>query len=185
MLKVPRHLFVSPETINYSYSDAPLPIDCAQTISQPFIVGFMTQEAYLNRNSKVLEIGTGSGYQAAILAEICGKVFTIERIEQLAKKSAVIFQQLGYSNLHTKVGDGYAGWPEEAPFDAIIVTAASKEIPETLLNQLAVGGRMIIPLHRRPESQVLVRITKTSFHEYHTKDLLDVRFVPMVKGIAH
>ena len=145
-IKVERHKFVLPQYIPYAYNDSPLPIDEGQTISQPYIVAFMTDVLDLGKEDKVLEIGTGSGYQAAILAEICDSVFTIEIFEKLGKKAGTLFSQLGYENIFCRIGDGYQGWPEQAPFDAIIVTCAPEKVPNPLKEQLAEGGRMIIPV---------------------------------------
>jgi protein-L-isoaspartate(D-aspartate) O-methyltransferase len=182
MEKVPRHLFVSADLEPYAYINSPLPIDCDQTISQPYIVAFMTQTLMLSARHKVLEIGTGSGYQTAILAEICQAVYTIEIIPALARQAAALLEKLGYSNVKAQIADGHVGWPEAAPFDAIIVTAAAEKLPENLVHQLSVGGHMVIPLHQnKGDTQVLVRITKTSAAgDYTAEDLLDVRFVPMV-----
>jgi protein-L-isoaspartate(D-aspartate) O-methyltransferase len=146
MGKVPRHLFVLPAHRDQAYEDYPLPIEEGQTISQPYIVALMTQCLVLKGGEKVLEIGTGSGYQAAVLAEIGTRVFSIEINERLAAQSARTLQALGYDNVQVKCGDGYRGWPEEAPFDAVIVTCASPEVPPSLLDQLGEGGRLIIPL---------------------------------------
>jgi protein-L-isoaspartate(D-aspartate) O-methyltransferase len=175
---VERHKFVLPQYISRAYSDSPLPIDEGQTISQPYIVAFMTDVLNLKRTDKVLEIGTGSGYQAAILAEICDSVFTIEIFESLGKKAKNLFEELGYDNIHTKIGDGYLGWPEYAPFDAIVVTASPENIPEPLKEQLADGGRMIIPVGRDPiQHLVLLRKRKGKIRE---ERVLPVRFVPMI-----
>ncbi len=183
MLKVPRHFFVPKDLEEYAYDNRALPIGYSQTISQPYIVAFMTQEAQLNYNSRVLEIGTGSGYQTAILAEICKEVFTIEIIEQLSNNAFTLLKKLGYHNVHFKVGNGHDGWLTAAPFDAIIVTAKAESLPKTLLHQLVIGGRMIIPLQKTVDEQVLVKITKrTQSDDYSIEDLLDVRFVPMVDG---
>ena len=146
MHKVKRHLFVDSALEKYAYQDGPLPIGYDQTISQPYIVAIMTEKLDLNKNSKVLEIGTGSGYQAAILAEIVLEVYTIEILEPLADIAKNRLNELDYNNVFVKCGDGYLGWPEEEPFDAIIVTAAPKEIPERLIKQLKVGGKMVIPV---------------------------------------
>lgn len=181
VLKVPRHIFIDKKLEKQAYDNTALPIGYSQTISQPFIVAFMTQQAQLNYNSKVLEIGTGSGYQTAILAEICKEVFTIERIEQLSNEASELLKKLGYKSINFKIGDGKEGWGSMAPFDAIIVTARAQKIPETLIQQLAVGGRMIIPLQKTPNKQVLVKITKKSKNNsYNIEELLDVRFVPLV-----
>jgi len=183
MLKVPRHAFVKSGVEEEAYVNTALPIDCSQTISQPYIVAFMTEAAQLNSNSKVLEIGTGSGYQAAILGEICKEVFTVEIIEELANKAANLLEKLSYRNVYVKFSNGYKGWPEKAPFDAIIVTAASKTLPIELVEQLSIGGRMIIPLESEAGRQILVRVIKTSQdNDYRLEDLLDVRFVPMVSS---
>jgi protein-L-isoaspartate(D-aspartate) O-methyltransferase len=175
---VERHKFVLPEYIPYAYNDSPLPIIEGQTISQPYIVAFMTDVLDLKKSDKVLEIGTGSGYQAAILAEICDSVFTIEIFESLGKRSRDLFDQLGYTNIISKVGDGYKGWPEYAPFDAIIVTAAPEKIPLPLQEQLAEGGRMIIPVGGSQIQQlVLMRKRKGKIRE---ESILPVRFVPLI-----
>jgi len=176
--KVERHRFVAPETISRAYNDYPLPIEEGQTISQPYIVAFMTEALHLKSSDKVLEIGTGSGYQAAILAEICDSVFTIEIFPKLGKKAIEIFSELGYKNIFCKIGDGYKGWPEKAPFDAIIVTCAPSKIPEPLKNQLAEDGRMIIPVGDNPfQSLVLLKKRKGKIRE---EKVLPVRFVPMI-----
>ena len=157
-------------------SDHPVPIGLRQTISQPYIVAYMTQELSLRPEQTVLEIGTGSGYQAAVLAEIAAQVFTIEIVEPLAKQARATLEDLGYTNIQYRVGDGYAGWPEAAPFDAIMLTAAPPEIPQPLLEQLAVGGVMIAPVGRG--DQALVRVTRTA-DGYERERVLGVRFVPM------
>lgn len=176
--KVERHKFVLPQYISSSYRDSPLPIDEGQTISQPYIVAFMTDALDLERTDKVLEIGTGSGYQAAILAELCDSVFTIEIFEKLGNKAKELFSDLGYDNIQTKIGDGYKGWTEYAPFDAIIVTCAPDKIPEPLKEQLAEGGRMIIPVGGdRVQELVLLKKRKGKIRE---QSILPVRFVPMI-----
>jgi len=175
---VGRHKFVLPEYLTYAYSDSPLPINEGQTISQPYIVAFMTDALNLKRTDKVLEIGTGSGYQAAILAELCDSVFTIEIFEKLANKAQQVFDELSYDNIWCKTGDGYQGWPEHAPFDAIIVTCAPTNVPEPLKQQLAEGGRMIIPVGSDPvQHLVLLRKKKGKIRE---ESILPVRFVPMI-----
>jgi len=146
MQKVERHLFVPEQYRNFAYSDRPLPIGEGQTISQPYIVALMTELLDLKKSDKVLEIGTGSGYQAAILAEICDSVYTIEIIPSLGKQAQALLRELGYHNIHCKIGDGYLGWPEHAPYDGIIVTCAPSKIPQPLKEQLAEGGRMVIPV---------------------------------------
>jgi protein-L-isoaspartate(D-aspartate) O-methyltransferase len=177
MLKVERHLFVPVELSDMAYEDTPLPIRFDQTVSQPYIVAFMTDALGLEPTDRVLEIGTGSGYQAAILAELVKEVYTIEIVKELAESSEERLKKLGYANIHVRLGDGYKGWPEEAPFDAIIATAAPLEIPETLLKQLKTGGRMIIPVGSI--FQQLFLVTKTE-KGYDKKALLPVKFVPMV-----
>jgi len=177
MLKVPRREFVPEKSKQRAYADSPLPIGYGQTISQPYIVAFMTEAAMLDKNSKVLEIGTGSGYQSAILAKLSKDVFTIEVIEPLGEQVKEVFKKLKYNNIHVRIGNGYEGWPEEAPFDAIIVTAAPKDIPTKLPKQLKLGGRMIIPVGEY--SQELLRITRTK-EGLKTEKLMPVRFVPMV-----
>ncbi|HQP10623.1 MAG TPA: protein-L-isoaspartate(D-aspartate) O-methyltransferase, partial [Candidatus Omnitrophota bacterium] len=156
-----------------------LPIGHDQTISQPYIVAYMTQAALLRSTDKVLEIGTGSGYQAAVLAEMVEKVYTIEIVPELAEESAQRLKSLGYENIFVRCGDGYQGWPEEAPFDAIIVTAAPATVPEELVRQLKIGGRMIVPVGSM--EQELIRLIKTQ-EGVRKESLLPVRFVPMVHG---
>jgi len=163
-----------------AYIDGPLPIGYDQTISQPFIVAYMTSQLNLDKNKKVLEIGTGSGYQAAILTEFTPQVFTIEIIEPLAKATAHRLKELGYATIKTRIGDGYKGWPEYQPFDAIIVTAAPDDIPAALIEQLAPGGRMILPLGRTFDIQNLMLITKDADGKISKEKLMPVRFVPMV-----
>jgi len=177
-MKVPRHRFVLPQYINSAYSDSPLPIEEGQTISQPYIVAFMTEALNLKRTDKVLEIGTGSGYQAAILAEICDSVFTIEIFPKLGNKAIGLFSELGYKNIFVKIGDGYRGWPEHAPFDAIIVTCSPTSIPKPLKDQLTEGGRMIIPVGQQ-YSQSLVLLEKRN-GKLREEKVLPVRFVPMI-----
>ena len=159
LLKVPRHLFVPEELRDRAYVDAPLPIGEGQTISQPYIVALMTEALELDEDSRVLEIGTGSGYQAAILAEIAKEVYTVERIPALLERARRILEALGYDNIYFKLGDGTLGWEEHAPYDAIIVTAGAPEVPEPLVEQLKVGGRMVIPVGDE-FSQRLLRVTK-------------------------
>jgi protein-L-isoaspartate(D-aspartate) O-methyltransferase len=176
--KVERHHFVLPKDMSKAYNDYPLPIEEGQTISQPYIVAFMTEALKLKPTDKVLEIGTGSGYQAAILAEICDSVFTIEIFPKLGNKAIELFSEFGYKNIFCKIGDGYKGWSEHVPFDAIIVTCAPSNIPEPLKNQLAEGGRMIIPVGGYP-AQSLVLLEKRN-GKIREKDVLPVRFVPMI-----
>jgi protein-L-isoaspartate(D-aspartate) O-methyltransferase len=181
MRKVPRHLFVPEKYRAFSYRDHPLPIGQGQTISQPYIVAFMTEALDLKPDEKVLEIGTGSGYQAAILAELVKEVYTIEIVEKLGKRARQTLEMLGYKNIHVKIGDGYKGWPEKAPFDAVIVTCAPERIPEALVQQLNDGGRMIIPVGKAGAIQELVRAVKKK-GKLKKKEVMRVRFVPMVKG---
>ncbi|MFZ0392139.1 MAG: protein-L-isoaspartate(D-aspartate) O-methyltransferase [Calditrichia bacterium] len=176
---VPRHEFVSAQLHNQAYRDDPLPIGEGQTISQPYIVAYMTEQLHLKPQDKVLEIGTGSGYQAAILAELCDSVFSIEIIPKLSEHASQVLKKLGYNNVYLRVGDGYLGWPEHAPFDAIIVTAAPEKIPQPLIDQLAKGGRMIIPVGDK--WQELILLTKTA-DGIKQKKKIPVRFVPM-RGI--
>jgi protein-L-isoaspartate(D-aspartate) O-methyltransferase len=177
MRKVERHRFVPGPMLPYAYTDQPLSIGHRQTISQPYIVAFMTEALELKPQDRVLEIGTGSGYQAAVLAELVREVYSIEIVEPLAKEAADRLKQLGYSNLKLRTGDGYRGWPEAAPFDAIIVTAAPDHIPPALIDQLAEGGRLVVPVGRMFQELVRVRRTPKGIRQ---EELLPVRFVPMV-----
>lgn len=177
---VPRHAFVRPADLQQAYSDRPLPIGFGQTISQPYIVGYMTEVLGLKPNYKVLEIGTGSGYQAAVCAEIAEEVYTIEIIDALAESAKKRIEELGYSNVVVKSADGYFGWPEKAPFDTIIVTCATGFVPPPLLEQLKPGGRMILPLGSPFGPQTLVLITKDDKGSISSKRLLPVQFVPML-----
>ena len=179
MKTVPRHEFVPKEIREHAYENRPLPIGLSQTISQPYIVGVMSEALELDGNERVLEIGTGSGYQAAILAELCREVFTIEIEGELAARARADLERLGYRNIHVRHGDGYRGWPEEAPFDAIMVTAAPGRVPQALVDQLAVGGRMVIPVGSI--FQELLLITRTE-EGVQRQDLMGVRFVPMRRG---
>jgi len=176
---VPRHAFMPFSQQPYAYGDYPRPIGFDQTISQPYIVAFMTEALQLKHNSKVLEIGTGSGYQAAVCAEIADEVYTIEIVEELAKRAKEDLEELGYINVFVKYGDGFFGWPEKAPFDAIIGTAAAGRIPEPLLEQLKPGGRMILPYGSPGGLQYLVVITKDKDGKISKKNVMPVRFVPM------
>ena len=177
-LKVQRHRFVPDRYIPNAYEDCPLPIGQGQTISQPYIVAFMTDVLSLSRTDKVLEIGTGSGYQAAILGELCDNVFTVEVIPSLGRKAESLLKELGYENVRVKIGDGYEGWREYAPYDAIIVTCAPTHVPEPLKEQLTEGGRMIIPVGKA-NNQKLVLLRKIGGRLKEEKTL-PVRFVPMV-----
>ena len=181
MRKVPRHLFVSKEFENDAYGDYPMPIGYGQTISQPYIVAYMTEVVKPNEKKKVLEIGTGSGYQAAVLAEIVDTVYTIEIVPELAIESASRFKKLGYNNIIGKSGDGYNGWPEHAPFDIIIVTAAADEIPEPLINQLSEDGRLVIPVGEQGAIQELILLVKKN-GKIEKKHLTFVRFVPFKRS---
>ena len=181
MRTVKRHLFVPENLINYAYDDRPLPIGHGQTISQPYIVAFMTEVLKPKPNHKVLEIGTGSGYQAAVLAKIVDKVYTIEIIPELGKSASQRLKTLGYENVKTKTADGYYGWEEYAPFDAIIVTAASEIIPPPLIKQLKEGGKMIIPVGSPFFNQNLILVEKKD-GKTTTKNLLPVRFVPFTRN---
>jgi protein-L-isoaspartate(D-aspartate) O-methyltransferase len=177
--RVPRHKFVAPDTIEQAYRNHPLPIGYGQTISQPYIVAIMTDLLKLSPSDKVLEIGTGSGYQAAVLAELVETVYTLEIIEPLGKQAAERFKKLGYDNIISKIGDGYYGWEEHAPFDAIMVTAAASHVPHSLIEQLKYGGRMMIPVGSSFMTQQLLLITKTEEGQIRTQQLLPVRFVPL------
>jgi protein-L-isoaspartate(D-aspartate) O-methyltransferase len=181
MEKIPRHLFVDAGLVDQAYNDNPLPIGEKQTISQPYIVAIMTEALELKGREKVLELGTGSGYQAAILAELADRVFTIERIASLAQKARKLLESLNYYNVVIRVGDGTYGWREEAPFDAILVAAGSPSIPRTLVEQLAVGGRLVIPVGGRA-SQSLIKLTRLSADPENVKkeDLGGCRFVSLI-----
>ena len=182
--KVPRELFVSPTYKDQSYEDHALPIECGQTISQPFIVGYMTAKLEPEERSKVLEVGTGSGYQAAVLSHLCRRVYTIERHRKLANLAKERLEKLNRRNVTGMVGNGMKGWPAQAPFDRIIVTACAKSrVPKALLEQLAVGGRMVIPVELPGGRQELQLITRSE-EGFEQELLLPVRFVPLVEGIA-
>ena len=176
--KVERHRFVPESQRSHAYEDRPLPIGEDQTISQPYIVGLMTQLLELEPEDKVLEIGTGSGYQAAILAEIVQDVYTIEIVESLGKRAKALLEDLGYENVHVRIGDGYRGWPEEAPFDKIVVTAAPETVPGPLIDQLAEGGKLVIPVGK-PYNQRLQVLEKTKKGDLRVRDSIAVRFVLM------
>jgi protein-L-isoaspartate(D-aspartate) O-methyltransferase len=180
--KVERHRLVPPEQRALAYRNHPLPIGRGQTISQPYIVALSTDLIAPQPQHVVLEVGTGSGYQAAILAETVGRVFSMEIIESLGKEAAVQLKTLGYNNIEIKIGDGYKGWPEKAPFDAIVVTAAAPRVPEALLEQLKPGGRMVIPVGEAGGAQDLLLIVKTAQGKLERKSILPVRFVPLVPG---
>lgn len=179
MAQVPRHEFVPLIYRNNAYENRPLPIGHGQTISQPYIVALMTDLLMVKPGDKALEIGTGSGYQAAILAELVDKVYTIEIIEALGKQASSLLEQLGYTNIQTKIADGYYGWQEHGPFDVIIVTAAASHIPPPLIQQLKPGGRMVIPVGSRFMVQHLVFLEKNTEGKVTTRQILPVRFVPL------
>ena len=179
MAKVPRDQFIPADARAEAYEDGPLPIGYDQTISQPYIVGFMTEQLRPKSSDRVLEIGSGSGYQAAVLAELVADVYTIDIIEPLAKTAEATLQRLGYKNVHIKVGDGYKGWLEEAPFDAIIVTCAPEKVPQPLVDQLKDGGRMIIPVGERFAQQLYLLEKKNG--QLKESATLPVRFVPMLR----
>jgi protein-L-isoaspartate(D-aspartate) O-methyltransferase len=176
---VPRHEFVPEKEKRYAYQNRPLPIGHGQTISQPYIVAIMTDLLEPMATDKLLEVGTGSGYQAAILAEVVDKVYTIEIIEPLAEEADQRLQRLGYTNIHTRIGDGYYGWESEGPFDGIVVTAAAGHIPPPLIAQLKPGGRMMIPVGSRFMIQQLLLVTKQKDGTIKTRQILPVRFVPL------
>ena len=180
MRKVPRHRFVPEKLQAEAYDDTPLSIGEGQTISQPYIVAYMTQILELRPTDRVLEIGTGSGYQAAVLAELVKEVHTIEIVPGLAERAKGVLAALGYTNIRTRIGDGYAGWPEAAPFDKVIVTAAPDDVPQTLVDQLAEGGIMVVPVGRGDQIMTVLRRTKDGVVRRET---IPVRFVPMIKKI--
>lgn len=176
MAEVPRHRFVPESLWPQAYEDYPLPIGLEQTISQPYVVAFMTQALNLDGDERVLEIGTGSGYQAAVLAKLCKEVYSIEIITELSKRAAKVFKKISVSNVYLRVGDGYAGWPGKAPFDGIIVTAAPPKVPQPLVDQLAQGGRLILPVGEQDQDLVLIERTAQGLKR---RKVLPVRFVPM------
>lgn len=182
MLKVPRHLFVEPGYVHMAYADSALPIKESQTISQPYIVALMTQSARLAPSDKVLEIGTGSGYQGAVLAQIVKEVYSIEIIKNLADEARERLQRLGYKNIAVKHGDGFQGWKEHGPFDAILITAAAPKIPQPLIEQLKEGGRLVLPLGKNKFSQDLVVLTKTK-DGLEKQYVTGVVFVPMMGDV--
>jgi protein-L-isoaspartate(D-aspartate) O-methyltransferase len=182
MRAVPRDQFVPAELAGEAHADHPLPIGHRQTISQPYIVAYMSALLQVSRKQRVLEIGAGSGYQAAVLGKLAKEVFTIERIEPLAEQAKAKLAELGYDNVHVRFGDGYVGWPEEAPFDRILVTAAPPEIPAALIEQLAPGGRLVAPVGAAPDLQRLVIIEKDKNGVVSRREDLGVRFVPMLEN---
>jgi protein-L-isoaspartate(D-aspartate) O-methyltransferase len=179
---VPRHEFVPAQLREHAYENTALPIGADQTISQPFIVALMTHLARLDEDSIVLEVGTGSGYQAAVLASIVRHVYTIEIVESLGRRAEATLDRLGYGNVTVRIGDGYAGWPEAGPFDAIVVTAAPDEVPEPLLAQLRPGGRLVVPVGGQHEAQSLEVIEKREDGGVETTEVLPVMFVPLTRG---
>ena len=182
MEKVPRHQFVPKDVEHSAYRNRPLPIGYGQTISQPFLVAYMTELLGVGKTAKVLEIGTGSGYQAAILGELVQEVYTIEIVEPLAKRATETLKTHGYRNVQVRAGDGYYGWEQHAPFDAIIVTAAASHVPPPLIKQLKHGGRMLIPLGSSFLPQHLVLVKKDANDRVRTRELLPVKFVPLTGG---
>jgi len=188
MSEVPRHEFVPLALRSNAYADGPLPIGHGQTISQPFVVARMTEALELSKGDTVLEVGTGSGYQAAVLGKIAREVYTIEIVPELAESAKSTLGRLGAENVHVRLGDGYLGWPEKAPFDAIIVTCAPEQVPEPLLAQLKDGGRLVIPIGKAGGIQELILLRKKN-GQIHREKMLDVRFVPMtgsaINGLTH
>ena len=176
-----RDKFVDAAFLDQAYDDNALPIACGQTISQPYIVAFMTQQLGVERDDTVLEVGTGSGYQSAILSHLCKQLYSIERFRELQMAASATLNNLGIANVTTIIGDGWLGWPPNAPYDRIIVTAAAPELPAALLAQLKVGGRMVLPLGKTRETQLIVQIDKTD-KGLEQEQLIPVRFVPLVKG---
>ena len=181
METIPRHLFIPEWNRSYSYYDQPVPIGYGQTISQPYIVAFMTELLKLDGDEVVLEIGTGSGYQAAILSLLAKQIYTIEIVENLGKEAAELLKTMGYNNVENRIGDGYKGWQEHAPYDAIIVTAAAEHIPQSLIDQLKPGGIMVIPVGGVYEVQDLMLITKDPSSKVIKESIIPVRFVPLIR----
>jgi protein-L-isoaspartate(D-aspartate) O-methyltransferase len=181
---VPREAFVPPELSLYAYEDHPLPIGFGQTISQPYIVALMADALYLEPSDRVLEIGTGSGYGAAVLSRLASEVYTVERIAELAASASDRLRRLGFGNVTVRTGDGALGWPEHAPYDAILVTAAARRVPRALLDQLVPEGRLVMPVGSHSELQELVRIVHTSEKGFERENLGDVAFVPLVSEHA-
>ena len=184
MEEVPRENFVAPGFTDSAYADQALPIDCGQTISQPFVVAYMTEQLEVGPRHRILEIGTGSGYQAAILSRLAREVVTIERYRTLADSAHERLQTLGYTNVTVRLGDGMAGAPDLAPFDRIMVTAAAEDVPDALVAQLTAGGKMVLPVGPRHDAQYLVKLTKQADGELTREELIAVRFVPLLPGQA-
>lgn len=182
MRTVERHRFVPPECVPNAHEDHPLPIGYGQTISQPLIVAYMTEKARVEPTDRVLEVGTGSGYQAAVLSLLAKEVYTVEILEPLALEAENRLKKLGYANVTCRVGDGWKGWPEKAPFDVILVTAAPPEVPPDLVKQLAPGGRMVVPVGETGDTQELTLVTRDEAGQVRSESLLPVRFVPLVHG---
>jgi protein-L-isoaspartate(D-aspartate) O-methyltransferase len=180
MRKVPREAFVPKELREFAYDDSPLPIGSEQTISQPYIVAFMIEVLQLKGGERVLEIGTGSGYAAAVLAHIAGAVHTVERLKPLAEQAKKTLAVLGYANVHIRQGDGTLGWPEYAPYDGIVVAAGGPQVPEALKQQLAIDGRLVIPVGANEDAQRLVRVVRLSEAEFSSEEICNVRFVPLI-----
>jgi protein-L-isoaspartate(D-aspartate) O-methyltransferase len=180
MREVPREAFVRQDQRDFSYDDGPLPILEGQTISQPYVVALMIQELEIGAEDRVLEIGTGSGYAAAIISRMAADVYTVERIESLVDFARQNLEALGYDNVHVQLGDGTLGWSEHAPYDAIIVAAGGPEVPESLKEQLAIGGRLIIPVGSEQRAQRLIKVTRKTEEDYELVSLSHVRFVPLI-----
>jgi len=184
MEEVPRENFVAPGFTDSAYADQALPIDCGQTISQPFVVAYMTEQLEVGQQHRILEIGTGSGYQAAVLSRLAREVVTIERYRKLADSAHERLQLLGYTNVTVRLGDGMAGAPDLAPFDRIMVTAAAEDVPDALVAQLTAGGKMVLPVGPRHDAQYLVKLSKEPDGELTREELIAVRFVPLLPGQA-
>jgi protein-L-isoaspartate(D-aspartate) O-methyltransferase len=184
MEEVPRENFVAPGFTDSAYADQALPIDCGQTISQPFVVAYMTEQLEVGPQHRILEIGTGSGYQAAVLSRLAREVVTIERYRTLADSAHERLQTLGYTNVTVRLGDGMAGAPDLPPFDRIMVTAAAEDVPDALVAQLTAGGKMVLPVGPRHDAQYLVKLTKQADGELTHEELIAVRFVPLLRGQA-
>jgi protein-L-isoaspartate(D-aspartate) O-methyltransferase len=184
MKEVPRENFVAPGFTDSAYADQALPIDCGQTISQPFVVAYMTEQLEVAPQHRILEIGTGSGYQAAVLSRLAREVVTIERYRTLADTAHERLRMLGYTNVTVRLGDGMAGAPDLAPFDRIMVTAAAEDVPDALVAQLTTGGKMVLPVGPRHDAQYLIKLTKQADGELTREELIAVRFVPLLPGQA-